>query len=170
MVYHTYMKDVYRRSWEEEEEEKERETGSRKWPPETESECRDGVFVRYSRSSKIWFYANDHTTLNTPLLVRSAKLSNVGSSQYLDGWPPGNTRCCWLLDFQLETTPTCQKFQPKNLKKHFFYTSNKKTKQTHSTHTKRHIATSQTFTNSYKQTKNNTTKTTPFKHTTPNNN
>ena len=39
--------------------------------------------------------ANGHTTLRTPLLVRSAKLSNVGSGQYLDGWPPGNTRCCW---------------------------------------------------------------------------
>ena len=41
-------------------------------------------------------FANGHTTLNAPLLVRSAKLSNVGSGQYLDGWPPGNTRCCWL--------------------------------------------------------------------------
>ena len=30
-------------------------------------------------------YANGHTTLNAPLLVRSAKLSNVGSGQYLDG-------------------------------------------------------------------------------------
>ena len=29
--------------------------------------------------------ANGHTTLRTPLLVRSAKLSNVGSGQYLDG-------------------------------------------------------------------------------------
>ena len=40
-------------------------------------------------------YVNDHTTLKAPLLVRSAKLSSVGSGQYLDGWPPGNTRCRW---------------------------------------------------------------------------
>ena len=39
--------------------------------------------------------ANGHITLKTPLLVRSAKLSNFESGQYLDGWPPGNTRCCW---------------------------------------------------------------------------
>ena len=29
--------------------------------------------------------ANGHITLNTPVLVRSLKLSNVESSQYLDG-------------------------------------------------------------------------------------
>ena len=40
--------------------------------------------------------ANGHITLNTPVLVRSLKLSNVELSQYLDGWPPGNTGCCWL--------------------------------------------------------------------------
>ena len=40
--------------------------------------------------------ASGHITLNTPVLVRSPKLSNVESSQYLDGWPPGNTGCCWL--------------------------------------------------------------------------
>ncbi len=34
--------------------------------------------------------------LNTPVLVRSLKLSNIEPSQYLDGWPPGNTGCCWL--------------------------------------------------------------------------
>ena len=45
--------------------------------------------------------ANGHITLNTPVLVRSLKLSNVESSQYLDGWPPGNTGCCWLLFFVL---------------------------------------------------------------------
>ena len=39
--------------------------------------------------------ASGHITLNTPVLVRSPKLSNVESSQYLDGWPPGNTGCCW---------------------------------------------------------------------------
>ena len=37
-----------------------------------------------------------HTTLNTPVLVRSPKLSNVGPGQYLDGRPPGNTGCCRL--------------------------------------------------------------------------
>ena len=31
--------------------------------------------------------ANGHITLNTPVLVRSLK--------YLDGWPLGNTGCCW---------------------------------------------------------------------------
>ena len=41
--------------------------------------------------------ANGHITLSTPVLVWSLKLSNVESSQYLDGWPPGNTGCCWLL-------------------------------------------------------------------------
>ena len=42
---------------------------------------------------------NGHITLNTPVLVRPLKLSNCESSQYLelDGWPPGNTWCCWLL-------------------------------------------------------------------------
>ena len=39
--------------------------------------------------------ANGHITLNTPVLVRSLKLSSVEPSQYLDGWPPGNTGCCW---------------------------------------------------------------------------
>ena len=31
------------------------------------------------------FLANGHITLNTPVLVRSPKLSNVEPSQYLDG-------------------------------------------------------------------------------------
>ena len=39
--------------------------------------------------------ANGHITLNTPVLVRSLKLSSVEPSQYLDGWPPGNTGCRW---------------------------------------------------------------------------
>ena len=42
--------------------------------------------------------ANGHIMLNTPVLVRSLKLSNIEPSQYLDGWPPGNTGCCWLLN------------------------------------------------------------------------
>ena len=58
-------------------------------------------FWGYIHVFRLFTLANDHTTLNTPLLVRSAKLSNVGSSQYLDGWPPGNTRCCWLEVFIL---------------------------------------------------------------------
>ena len=50
-------------------------------------------------------YANGHITLNTPVLVWPwpLKLSIVESSQYLDGWPPGNTGCCWLLFFVLFT-------------------------------------------------------------------
>ena len=43
--------------------------------------------------------ANGHITLNTPVLVRSLKLSSVEPSQYLDGWPPGNTGCCWQFIF-----------------------------------------------------------------------
>ena len=48
---------------------------------------------------KAWLFAsllvNGHITLNTPVLVRSPKLSSVEPRQYLDGWPPGNTGCCW---------------------------------------------------------------------------
>ena len=56
--------------------------------------------VRGWKSVNLWLSnANGHITLNTPVLVRSLKLSNVESSQYLDGWPPGNTGCCWLLSF-----------------------------------------------------------------------
>ena len=58
------------------------------------------TFPRFynSNTNKINFKpsnASGHITLNTPVLVRSPKLSNVESSQYLDGWPPGNTGCCW---------------------------------------------------------------------------
>ena len=38
-----------------------------------------------------------HTSLNTPVLVRSPKLSNVGLGQYLDGRLPGNAGCHILL-------------------------------------------------------------------------
>ena len=49
-----------------------------------------------------------HTTLNTPVLVRSPKLNNVGPGQYLDGRLPGNTGCrrllfllkCWYEEFK----------------------------------------------------------------------
>ena len=44
---------------------------------------------------KFWTVVNGHTTLKTPVLVRSPQLSSVGPCQYLDGWPPGNTGCCW---------------------------------------------------------------------------
>jgi hypothetical protein len=36
------------------------------------------------------FRSNGHIMQNTPLLVRSVKLSSIEPSQYLDGWPPGN--------------------------------------------------------------------------------
>ena len=38
---------------------------------------------------------NDRITDNTPVLVRSLKLSSVERSQYLDGGPLGNTACRW---------------------------------------------------------------------------
>ena len=41
------------------------------------------------------FLANGHITLNTPVLVRSPKLSNVEPSQYLDGRPSGEEN--WVL-------------------------------------------------------------------------
>ncbi len=34
-----------------------------------------------------------HSTENTPVLVRSPKLSSVAPGQYLDGRPPGNPGC-----------------------------------------------------------------------------
>ena len=44
------------------------------------------------------FSGNGHATLNTPVVVWSLKFSIVGPGQYLDGWPPGNTRCFWHFD------------------------------------------------------------------------
>ena len=44
------------------------------------------------------------TTLNTPVLVRSPKLSNVGPGQYLDGRLPGNTVCRRLLFWMIAGT------------------------------------------------------------------
>ena len=38
----------------------------------------------------------DHTIGNTPVLVRSPKLSPIGRGWYLDGGPPGNTPFCRL--------------------------------------------------------------------------
>ena len=34
-----------------------------------------------------------HIMLKTPVLVWSLKLSSIEPCEYLDGWPPGNTRC-----------------------------------------------------------------------------
>ena len=51
----------------------------------------------YIGASLVTLGAYGHTTLNAPVLVRSPKLSSVGPAQYLDGWPPGNSRCCRLL-------------------------------------------------------------------------
>ena len=55
-------------------------------------DVRNGLVAGTFLPSKV---ANGHITLNTPVLVRSLKLSSVEPSQYLDGWPPGNTGCCW---------------------------------------------------------------------------
>ena len=52
--------------------------------------------------------------LKTPVLVWSLKLSSIEPCEYLDGWPPGNTRCwrqfcfrvgathwdCWLMGWK----------------------------------------------------------------------
>lgn len=32
--------------------------------------------------------------IETPVLVWTQKLSNIGPGQHLDGWPQGNLRCC----------------------------------------------------------------------------
>ena len=60
---------------------------------------------RYIKSKIEHVVAYGHITLNTPVLVRSPKLSNVEPSQYLDGWPPGNTRCskCFIFIFISQT-------------------------------------------------------------------
>ena len=47
------------------------------------------------------FLVNGHIMLNAPVLVRSPKLSSIEPRQYLDGWPPGNTGCCWQINFFL---------------------------------------------------------------------
>ena len=65
--------------------------------------CRLGLYVSsllfkskiYKNVKFIWVNANGHITLKAPVLVRSLKLSSVELGQYLDGWPPGNTECCW---------------------------------------------------------------------------
>ena len=49
----------------------------------------------------IWCLRPYWATLNTPVLVWSPKLSSVRPAQYLDGWPPGNSRCCSLLLFSI---------------------------------------------------------------------
>ena len=49
--------------------------------------------------SALTFLVNGHIMLNAPVLVRSPKLSSIEPRQYLDGWPPGNTGCCWHINF-----------------------------------------------------------------------
>ena len=49
--------------------------------------------------SALTFLVNGHIMLNAPVLVRSPKLSSIEPRQYLDGWPPGNTGCCWQINF-----------------------------------------------------------------------
>ena len=61
--------------------------------PETASQHPSATRSQYPST----LFAYGHTTLSTPDLVRSRKLSRVGPGQYLDGRPPGNTRCCKLL-------------------------------------------------------------------------
>ncbi len=57
-----------------------------------------GVSSLNSRHLSVVF-AYGHTTLSTPDLVRSRKLSRVGPVSTWMGRPPGNTRCCKLLLF-----------------------------------------------------------------------
>ena len=58
--------------------------------------CMLTFYMHYIGVSVVTTRAYGHTTLNAPVLVRSPKLSSVGPAQYLDGWPPGNSRCCRL--------------------------------------------------------------------------
>ena len=53
------------------------------------------VTNEWNRWSALIFLVNGHIMLNAPVLVRSPKLSSIEPRQYLDGWPPGNTGCCW---------------------------------------------------------------------------
>ena len=64
--------------------------------------------------------ANGHIMLNTPVLVRSLKLSNIEPSQYLDGWPPGNTGCCWLQSFFLQSFLFYRRIDEKMVKYMYF--------------------------------------------------
>ena len=56
--------------------------------------------------SALTFLVNGHIMLNAPVLVRSPKLSSIEPRQYLDGWPPGNTGCCWHINFFFSTLYT----------------------------------------------------------------
>ena len=66
------------------------------WAHFTECITRVNIVLSKQHKDYCWngFGAYDHTTLNTPVLVCSLKVSSVGHAQYLDGWPPGNSRCC----------------------------------------------------------------------------
>ena len=79
--------------------------------------------------------AYDHTTLSTPVLVWSLKLSSVEPAQYFDGWPPGNSRCCRLLFFFSHHDPSFTFFFPHLT---FFFFSNLLGVFTHILHTKSH--------------------------------
>ena len=76
------------------------------WAHFTECITRVNIVLSKQHKDYCWngFGAYDHTTLNTPVLVWSPKVSSVGPAQYLDGWSPGNSRCCrhfffYLFDF-----------------------------------------------------------------------
>lgn len=59
-----------------------------------------------------------YITLNMPELILYGKLSRVGSGKYLNGRPPGNTRCCRLSkkkDVVSSITTSLPKSIPKDL-------------------------------------------------------
>ena len=53
--------------------------------------------------------------MRTPVLVRSPRLNIIVPGQYLDGWPIGNTGCCWYFSLLLFfrtinfSFPSCRK-------------------------------------------------------------
>ena len=62
------------------------------------TECGKCLHTAQTTSGRCCFGAcdYDHTTLSTPVLIWSPKLSSVGHVQYLDGWPSRNHRCSRL--------------------------------------------------------------------------
>ena len=54
--------------------------------------------------------ANDHIRLNTPVLVRSLKLSSVEPSQYLDGIKFGQF-LYWIPNWRLQNTEMNEKYR-----------------------------------------------------------
>ena len=57
------------------------------------------ITVTYKLSVKIDLSTCGHTRLNTPVPIRTLKLSNVGLVYYLDGSLPGNHLSCRLFIF-----------------------------------------------------------------------